>query len=146
MRLNIKNSGEMGRHSRTHQRQLLLDIIREVDGHIDARELFRRAADRDGSISPATVYRSLNLFQQLGLVERNQLGKAQCYYELKRSVEHQHLVCSRCGKVIDFACPLKDLIGKVQHEQGFTVTKAEVYFEGYCSDCNEKEKIKRGRT
>jgi Fe2+ or Zn2+ uptake regulation protein len=146
MRLNLNNGNEMKAHSRTRQRRLLLDIIRGVEGHIDARELFRRAAEKDDAISNATVYRSLNLFKQLGLIQENRLGKVQCYYEAKRPAEHQHLVCRNCGKIIDFDCPLNELISKVKKEQGFTVTKAEVYLEGYCAFCNEKEnKTKRGK-
>ena len=140
MRLNLKNTKSLGNHSNTYQRQLLLDIIREAEGHLDARELLRRALEKDSSIGHATVYRSLNLFKELGLVEENRFGKARCYYEIRHSPEHQHLVCRHCGKVIDFACPLKEMIGKVKKENGFTVTKAEVYLEGYCSDCSQKEK------
>ena len=139
MRLNLNNSSGKLHPSMTRQRQLLLDIIRETNDHIDAKELLRRALEKDSSISHATVYRSLNLFTQLGIVESNRLGKAQCYYEIKHSPEHQHLVCQSCGKVIDFACPLKEMIGKVKKEHGFMVTKAEIYLEGYCSDCSEKE-------
>jgi Fe2+ or Zn2+ uptake regulation protein len=128
-------------HPQTRQRNLLLGLIREADGHIDAKELFRRAARKDKSISTATVYRSLNLFKGLGLIDEKRLGQACCYYEIKRSPQHQHLVCSRCGKVIDFDCPLSEMVDKVKSEHGFIVTKAEVYLEGYCSECaEEKEK------
>ena len=135
MRSNRKYSEEMQGHPQTRQRDLLLELIREADGHIDAKELFRLAVSKNSSISPATVYRSLALFKQLGLVDEQRLGQARCYYEIKHSPQHQHLVCSGCGKVIDFECPLTDLVEKVKHEHGFTVTKAEVYLEGHCSDC-----------
>lgn len=140
MRTNLNNTPEMHDHSKTRQRQLLLDIIREADSHIDAKELFRRATEKDYAVSHATVYRTLNLFKELGLIAQKRLGKAQCYYELNRAPEHQHLVCQRCGKVIDFACPLSVIIKKVKREQGFTVTRAEVYMEGYCSACKAQNK------
>ena len=116
-----------------------MELIREIDRHIDAKELYRRASVKDESISLATVYRSLNLFKQLGLVDERKLGKIRCYYELKHSSEHQHLVCQGCGKVIDFKSPLiRKLVGKVQHEHGFHVAKVELYLEGYCLECEEK--------
>lgn len=135
-----RNINEIGRtgYSKTRQRQLLLDIIREVNGHIDAKDLFRRALERDRFISPATVYRSLNLFNELGLIDRRRLGSAQCYYEVKYGPEHQHLVCQYCGRVVEFACPLKEVLDKVKQEHCFTVTRAEVYLEGYCSECSEE--------
>ncbi len=137
MRLSRNYEDQMQGHPQTKQRRLLLELIREADGHIDARELFRRAAGKDKSISHATVYRSLNLFKQLGFIDEKRLGQARCYYEMKGSIQHQHLVCRKCGKVIDFECPLSEMVDKVKREQGFTVTKAEIYLEGYCDNCGK---------
>jgi Fur family ferric uptake transcriptional regulator len=139
MRLSRNNENEMQGHPQTKQRQLLLEIIREAEGHIDAKELFKLASDKDDSISHATVYRSLKLFKELGLVDEKRLGLAHCYYEVKGSSQHQHLVCHKCGKVIDFECPLSEMVDKVRREQGFAVTKAEVYLEGYCQSCGDAE-------
>ena len=140
MRLNLNSNNQFQGYHLTSQRRLLLELIRQAEGHIDAKELYRRASARDESISPATVYRSLNLFKQLGLVDERRLGKMRCYYEVKQPAEHQHLVCRGCGKVIEFKSPLiRRLVDKVQHEHGFKVTKAELYLEGYCLECDEKE-------
>ena len=136
MRLNRNPINQMQGHPLTSQRRLLLELIRETHRHIDAKELYRRASVKDESISPATVYRSLNLFKQLGMVDERKLGKIRCYYELKQSSEHQHLVCLGCGKVIDFKSPLiRKLVGKVQREHGFNVAKVELYLEGYSLEC-----------
>jgi Fur family transcriptional regulator, ferric uptake regulator len=126
---------EMRGHPQTRQRQLLLKLLREAGGHMDARELFQLAAGQDSSISQATVYRSLKLFKELGLIDEKRLGQARCCYEISRPTQHQHLACSRCGKVIDFECPLSEIVEKVKREHNFTVTKAEVCFEGFCGDC-----------
>jgi Fur family transcriptional regulator, ferric uptake regulator len=135
MRITRNYSAEMQGRPQTKQRQLLLDILCEATDHMDAMELFRLAADKDESISPATVYRNLNLFKQLGLIDQKRLGQSRCYYEVKHAVQHQHLVCSKCGQVIDFDCPLSEMVDRVKQEKGFTVTKAEVYFEGHCAQC-----------
>lgn len=141
LRLNRNQYNQMQGHPLTNQRRLLLELIRKADRHIDAKELYRRASSKDESISPATVYRSLNLFKQLGLVDDRRLGKMRCYYEIKQSPEHQHLVCQGCGKVIEFESPLiRKLVDRVQREHGFNVTKAELYLEGYCPQCGEKVK------
>ena len=138
MRLNRKRPN-MQEHPLTAQRRLLLELIRNAGGHIDAKELYRRASSKNESISPATVYRSLSLFKQLGLVDERRFGKMRCYYEIKQTLEHQHLVCQGCGKVIEFESPLiRKLVDKVQREHGFNVTKAELYLEGYCEQCKEK--------
>ena len=141
MRRNRKQDNPIQGHPLTNQRRLLLELLRDSEGHVDAKELYRRASARDESISPATVYRSLNLFKELGLVDEMRLGKIRCYYEIKQSPEHQHLICRGCGKVMEFQSPyFQKLIDAVRQERGFKVTKAELYLEGYCSGCEEKEK------
>ena len=139
MRTIRKSDHEIEGHPLTIQRRLLLNLVHDAGGHIDARELYRRANSQDESISLATVYRGLRLFKDLGLVEERRLGQVRCCYEIKRSVEHQHLVCRNCGKVIEFESPLIDkLVDKVQREHSFKVTRAELYLEGYCQQCREK--------
>jgi len=143
MRL-IRNTNKIiKRRPLTNQRKLLLELLRETKEHIDAKELYRRASVRDRSISPATVYRSLNFFKQLGLIDERRLGKVCCYYEIKHSPEHQHLVCRGCGKVIEFESPLvRKLMDTVQEKYGFKATKAELYFEGCCQQCEGKEEMR----
>jgi Fur family transcriptional regulator, ferric uptake regulator len=137
---NTRNSGtEMKNHHLTTQRQLLLQLIRSADKHIDAKELYQRATREDEPISLATVYRNLHLFKELGLVDEMRLGQVRCYYEIKQTPEHQHLVCRGCGKVIEFESPIiRELVDKVEREHGFNVTKAELYLEGYCEQCKEE--------
>ena len=135
------NTIKMQGHFLTNQRRLLLKLMRDAEGHIDAKELYRRASAKDESISPATVYRTLNLFKELGLVDEMRLGKVRCYYEVKQSSEHQHLVCKGCGKVMEIKNPyFNKLVGAVKREHGFRVTKAELYLEGYCPECDDTEK------
>ncbi len=141
MSLNRKQDNPIQGHPLTAQRRLLLELLRDAEGHIDAKALYRRASAKDESISPATVYRTLNLFKELGLVDEMRLGRVRCYYEIKQSQGHQHLVCQGCGRVIEFQNPhFKKLINAVQREHGFNVKKAELYLEGYCPNCEEKEK------
>jgi len=128
-------------HPLTSQRRLLLELLRDTEGHLDAKEIFRRASAKDESISLATVYRTLSLFKELGLIDEMRLGKIRCYYEIKQSPEHQHLVCKGCDKVMEIQNPyFQKLVEAVRREHGFRVTKAELYLEGYCPECGEKEK------
>jgi Fe2+ or Zn2+ uptake regulation protein len=140
MSRNRKQDNPIQGHPLTNQRRLLLELLRGAEGHLDAKELYRRASVKDEFISPATVYRSLNLFKELGLIDEMRLGKIRCYYEIKQSPEHQHLVCRGCGKIMEFQTPyFQKLIEAVRQEHGFKMTKAELYLEGYCSECEEKE-------
>ena len=134
---NIKNF--MEGHLVTSQRQLILSQIQKYGGHISAKELYRRASSKNKSISLATVYRTLRLFKELGLIEERRLGKLYCYYEIKESPEHQHLVCRCCGNVIEFDSDLvRRIVKRVQRDYDFNVTKTELYIEGYCQRCQDE--------
>lgn len=139
MRLIRKQNELIKGYPLTNQRRLLLKLLGEAEGHINAKELYLRASTRDQSISPATVYRSLNLFKQLGLIDERRLGKVCCSYEIKHSPQHQHLVCQGCGKIIEFESPLvQTLMDTIQEKYGFKATKVELYLEGCCQECEDK--------
>jgi Fur family ferric uptake transcriptional regulator len=125
-------------HFITTQRRLLLDLLYEAQGHIDAKELYRRAIEKDASVSQATVYRSLNLFKELGLIDEMRLGGVQCYYEVKKGTDHQHLICQGCGKIIEIDIPhFQESIENIQEDHCFNVTKVELFLHGYCTDCEK---------
>lgn len=131
---NIRNHQIKG-YPVTTQRQLLLKLLADACGHMNAKELYRRATNEDQSISLATVYRNLKLFKEMGLVEERHLGKFPCY-EVRRSSEHQHLVCQVCGKVIEFdSRMMRRLRDEAEREHGFSITRAELCLEGYCPEC-----------
>jgi Fe2+ or Zn2+ uptake regulation protein len=133
---------EMKGRSVTAQRQLLLSLIRKDGGHITAKELYRRASRKNESISLATVYRTLQLFKELGLVEERRLGQVYCHYEAKEWADHQHLVCRGCGKVIEFESSLLGhLVEEVKREHGFVLKKIELCLEGYCRQCNRRAAV-----
>lgn len=140
MRINSNRSYSKKERPSTPQRRLLLDTLRGAKGHLDARELYRRAVEKDPHISLATVYRNLRLFKELGLVDERRLDEVHCYYEIKRAPEHYHMVCTACGRVVEFESPLVgDLVAEVQRNSDFDVTRAVLYLEGYCPECKGKE-------
>ena len=109
---------------------------------MDARELYRRAIEKDPRISLATVYRNLQMFKELGLVDGMCLDEARCYYEIRSSPNHYHLVCKCCGAVTDFeSTAVANLIDEVQRNSDFDVTRAVLYLEGYCRECKSEEKM-----
>jgi Fur family ferric uptake transcriptional regulator len=129
-------------HNLTTQRRLLLEVLQEAEGPVDAKELYRRASASDQSISWATIYRSLNLFKQLGLIDERRLTKARCSYEIKQPLEHMHLVCQCCGKIIEFENSLvRKLVEVVRREHRFNVTKVDLSLEGYCAKCDVGKEV-----
>lgn len=136
-----RNHGQMNIHPVTPQRRLLFKIMQEAGTHLDAKEVYRRASEKDASISLATVYRNLRLFKEQGLVDERHLGQMCCYYEMKHAKEHQHLVCRGCGQIIEFESPLiHKLLTEIQGKNDFSVTRVELCLEGYCHKCKEEKR------
>ncbi len=122
----------------TTQRKLLLDLIEQAGGHLDADELYRRAREREPAISLSTVYRNLKLFKELDLIDERHFAEEHHHFEAKAIGEHHHLVCLGCGEVIEFESPLmKRMKRQLSRQKGFVVTDAEVRVMGYCARCQE---------
>jgi len=115
----------------TPERELLLRII-DGNAHLDAAEIYRIARSENPHIGIATVYRTLHLLRDLGLVRSIGLGEGHRHYELRRG-DHVHLICSRCGRVIEIPAPtgLQGL-GK---SEGFEVHQTRFEAIGYCKEC-----------
>ena len=118
----------------TSQRALILEIIHR--GHLDADEIYRQARGKQANISLSTVYRTLRMFKNLGLVAELHFDEEHHHYEIKPPSEHQHLVCLNCGKIMEFEYPLSQKIKRnIAREKGFEVTGVEIRMTGYCSKC-----------
>jgi len=122
----------------TEQRQLLLEVLQEHGGHLDAHELYRLASQRNPHLNLSTVYRTVALLRDLGLVDELYLGEDHHHYELRTLDTHHHLICSGCGQVIEFASPLiEQLKAEIGQGHDFVVTAANVDLFGLCSACRE---------
>lgn len=120
----------------TSQRRLLLDLLNQSEGHLDADELFRLAKEREPRISLSTVYRNLSLFKELGLIEARHFADEHHHYEVKGKREHYHLVCLNCGKVVEFESPLADRMKEnISKRTGFEILDGDIRLEGYCERC-----------
>ena len=136
--------GETGRRV-TSQRALILDIIRQGDRHLDADEVYRQASEKQPRISLSTVYRTLQLFKNLGLVEEVHFDEAHHHYEIKPPSEHHHLVCLGCDMVVEFSYPLSRYVKKnVAQAKDFEIADTKVQITGYCSECQRERKSKHG--
>lgn len=123
----------------TGQRAVILDIIRQGGGHLDADEIYQRARHRLPRLSLSTVYRALQKFKENGLVEERHLDENHHHYEISRRDEHHHLICTVCGRVVEFNLPVADLVaGRVPEAAGFTINNCEMNLTGRCPDCRQK--------
>jgi Fur family ferric uptake transcriptional regulator len=124
----------------TSQRALILDIIQEGKGHLDADEIYRRARAIKPRISLSTVYRTLKAFKEPGLIEELHFDDTHHHYEMKPARKHHHLVCLGCGKVIEFQYPLARYLKKsVPEVKDIEIVDAELRLTGYCPQCRRKK-------
>ncbi|MBL7126543.1 MAG: transcriptional repressor [Dehalococcoidales bacterium] len=120
----------------THQRALIMDIIRQGEGHLDADEIFRRAREKEPRLSLSTVYRTLQMMKELELVDELHFGENHHHYEVKPTKEHYHLVCLGCGRVIEFSYPLSRYLKKeVPELKDFDIDETEIRVAGHCNLC-----------
>jgi Fur family ferric uptake transcriptional regulator len=125
----------------TSQRALILEIISQGRGHLDADEVYRLARERQPNISLSTVYRNLQALKKLGLVKELHFDESHHHYEAKPSAEHHHLVCLGCGKIVEFGCQLSQkLMQEIARKKGFEITGVEVHMTGYCAKCRRERK------
>ena len=125
----------------TNQRSLIMEIIRQGQGHLDADEIYRRAREKGHRLSLSTVYRALQTFKKLGLVEELHFDDTHHHYEVKPSAEHHHLVCLGCGRVIEFQYPLSRYIKRnVAEAKDFDIIGTEIRMTGYCLKCRQSRK------
>ena len=123
----------------TPQRCLVLRLLREQGGHLSADELYRLARQHLPRISLSTVYRAMDVFEELGLVRTLHLEGQQQRYEIARDGEHHHMICLGCGRVIEFECGHRAQIHQELAERyGFKITGTRVQLLGYCAECRAR--------
>ncbi len=121
----------------TRQRRLIWEaLVDEPDQHLSADAIVDRVKRRSPRVNPSTVYRTLELLVDEGLVRRSHLGRDRAYYEPAREHPHHHLVCDRCGAVTHVHDDgLGDLRDRLERSAGFELGERELTLHGLCAAC-----------
>lgn len=120
----------------TPQRHLILSVIQEADEHLSIDQIVERVQTRNPYVSLSTVYRTLELLRELGVVRENHLSGEQPRYEAAGGTAHHHLVCRRCRAVIHLDnALLGDLNEKLQEQYHFQNITLDLVAAGYCETC-----------
>lgn len=123
----------------TRQRRLVLQVLEESREHLDAEKLYDQAVSLDPNISLATVYRTLAILKEMGLVEEHRLGEAHAHFEATRSTPHYHFTCIACGRVIEFDAPqVAEVLERLSKQRGLQVTGAHLLVTGRCTCCQDE--------
>jgi Fur family transcriptional regulator, ferric uptake regulator len=101
----------------TEQRRVIARVLGDADDHPDVEALHARAAAIDPGISIATVYRTVRLFEEAGILEKHDFGDGRSRYEAAAEAHHDHLIDVETGKVIEFVDPELEALQKVIAEK-----------------------------
>lgn len=129
----------------TNQRAEIYNVFLKHEGsHLSTEEVYEYVSKEDPEIGIATVYRTLQLFEELDVLYRISFDDGVARYEIKSNESvhrHHHLICLDCGKVIEFKLDLLDgLEDEIQKDEGFKIVDHNLKFYGYCKDCYNKNK------
>jgi Fe2+ or Zn2+ uptake regulation protein len=119
----------------TSQRVVMHRLLRDRDRHVSAEELLSEASERLPGVSLPTVYATLELFEQLGIVRRVNGGGGTLLWDT-RADTHHHMICRNCGRIEDLETPLDlEPARRSAAGSGFEADRAEVVVSGLCARC-----------
>jgi len=135
----------------TPQRKLVLTILAQASGnpdaghpnsgHLDAYDIYERSRRQDASLSLSTVYRTLSVLKEAGVVHELHLDEEHHHYELDSKDEHSHLVCLACGRVIEVdSVVFSEAAVAASEAYGFEIASTQVELAGYCVDCRQRRR------
>jgi Fe2+ or Zn2+ uptake regulation protein len=122
----------------TEPRTLVADLIANQSGHFTAADLLDRARDRRLRLGRATIFRALELFTELGALERIDLPSGEHAYVICEPAEHHHhVVCSRCGRSTDVQdAGLQDVVADIARRTGYRIDSHRLELFGLCPSCH----------
>ena len=139
---NLLKSQLAKRHLKlTRQREIILTAFLKND-HVSAEDLYHQISKENIHMGLATIYRTLNLLCDLGIGQQRHFGDSKVFYDNVLNKEHHdHLICRKCGRIIEFECPdIERLQEEMAEKYGFVLQSHRLELYGICKDtqkCNE---------
>jgi Fur family ferric uptake transcriptional regulator len=132
----LKQLAEAG-YRMTPQRGMIISAIENSSNHISAEEIYASVVTQYPHVNISTVYRTLELLKARGLVTETDLGNGRVSYHPTSKGHHHHLVCHKCGVIIDLdESVFIDLKAKLKNQYGFLADIEHLAIFGQCAKCN----------
>ncbi|PLR66634.1 MULTISPECIES: peroxide-responsive transcriptional repressor PerR [Bacillaceae] len=123
----------------TPQRHAILEYLIQSMTHPTADDIYKSLESKFPNMSVATVYNNLRVFREVGLVKELTYGDASSRFDFV-TTEHYHVICEKCGKIVDFHYPgLDEVEHLASHVTGFNVSHHRMEIYGVCNTCEKKE-------
>lgn len=142
---NVKKILKENGYKYTSQRKDIYEIfLNDKEKHLSTEDVYERVKKVNSEIGIATVYRTMLLFEELGIVYRNSFDDGVARYEIKPNNighRHHHLVCVSCGSVTEVKMDLLDnLEEEIEKDEKFKILDHNLKFYGYCKNCYKEDK------
>lgn len=127
----------------TRQRIAVLNVIaQEENRHLSATEIYEIVKDKNPGIGLATVYKNLRMLEQEGILCKIELSDKTAHYEINNTDSiHCHLICVKCGKIIEIkGVDVQNVIKFLQSDSHFTFQQGSINFYGICENCEQISK------
>ena len=132
----------------TNPRSIIINIVGHTEKHLSAEDIYIKALKVNPSIGLTTVYRTLDLFNQIGVVQKFDFGDGKARYELTKNPQkkehHHHLVCIRCKTIIDYSDFVREELElmkkteqKLSKKHHFKILNHTIDFYGICTKCQK---------
>jgi Fur family ferric uptake transcriptional regulator len=120
----------------TPQRGAILEALSGLDGHVTGAELVERSRALDPKTTPSTVYRTLDVLEEIGLVSHSHGREGRQEFHVNPTADHGHLVCAGCGRSWELdGAEAATIVDGLRRDRGFAVDVAHLSIEGRCADC-----------
>ena len=124
----------------TPQRAIILEAIEQLPGHMTAEEIYNAVQAVNAYISLATVYRTLDLLREMGLVTEARMGTTTVHYALKDHANHHHAVCRNCKHSYELPDDLfAPIVERLRSEHNFEADVDHLVVMGLCEECARQE-------
>jgi Fur family ferric uptake transcriptional regulator len=119
----------------TKQREAILEVFLETRGHVTSEELLKKVRELYPRIGHTTIYRTVKILCDAGLASERHFENGATRYEIQQR-HHDHLVCLRCGKIIEFeSAMIEGAQDEIAKRHGFRLLRHRHELYGHCSDC-----------
>ena len=127
----------------TPQRMMIVSAIENSENHISAEDIYAQVVAKYPNVNISTVYRTLELLEQIGLVTKTEMGVGRSMYHPIDKAHHHHLICRECGNIVDLdesvLSPLKETLLR---DYQFRAELRHLGILGLCANCKQKSQIK----
>jgi len=126
-------------HRWTPQRRLILEVLSETEGHVTGSDLVERCRERDSYTTPSTVYRTLDVLEELGYVAHSHSADGREEFHVMPEAAHGHLQCRSCGRTFELDAEIAAAIAEPARQRlGFVADVGHMTMVGLCAECVAK--------